>query len=87
MWTSVVRRFALVASALLLPGLAAAQQYHRADLTTDAAAVSSTAANLDPNLVNAWGMSRGTGSPWWISDNGTGLSTLYNAAGVPNPWS
>jgi uncharacterized protein (TIGR03118 family) len=35
----------------------------------------------DPNLVNPWGLTRGTGSPWWISDNGTGLSTLYDGAG------
>jgi uncharacterized protein (TIGR03118 family) len=35
----------------------------------------------DPNLVNPWGLSRATGSPWWISDNGTGLSTLYDGAG------
>jgi uncharacterized protein (TIGR03118 family) len=37
---------------------------------------------MDPNLVNPWGMSRSSTSPWWASDNGTGLSTLYNAAGV-----
>ena len=45
--------------------------------------VSPAASNVDPNLVNAWGLSRSSGSPWWISDNGTGLSTLYNAAGTP----
>src|SRR5450432_493948 len=32
----------------------------------------------DPNLVNPWGMSASGGSPWWISDNGTGVATLYN---------
>ncbi len=31
----------------------------------------------DTNLVNAWGVSFGAGTPFWISDNGTGLSTLY----------
>jgi len=31
----------------------------------------------DTNLVNAWGMSFSATSPFWISDNGTGLSTLY----------
>jgi uncharacterized protein (TIGR03118 family) len=31
----------------------------------------------DTNLVNAWGMSFGPNTPFWISDNGTGLSTLY----------
>jgi uncharacterized protein (TIGR03118 family) len=32
----------------------------------------------DPNLVNAWGISFGPMTPFWISDNGTGLSTLYS---------
>ncbi|QEH32712.1 hypothetical protein OJF2_11910 [Aquisphaera giovannonii] len=32
----------------------------------------------DPGLVNPWGLSASPTSPWWISDNGTGLSTLYN---------
>jgi len=67
----------------LLAGLSTAQQYHRTDLTVDMASVSPTAANIDPNLVNAWGLSRSSGGPWWVSDNGTGLSTLYDAAGVP----
>jgi len=31
--------------------------------------------------VNAWGLSRSSGSPWWVSDNGTGLSTLYDGSG------
>jgi uncharacterized protein (TIGR03118 family) len=36
----------------------------------------------DPLLVNAWGLAYGTGSPFWISDNGSGWSTLYNGNGV-----
>lgn len=33
----------------------------------------------DPNLVNAWGLSQGPGSaPIWVSDAGTGLSTVYD---------
>lgn len=66
----------------LLAGLAFAQHYTRTDLTANRAGLSS-AANIDPNLVNPWGMSRSSGSPWWISDNGPGLSTLYDLAGVP----
>src|SRR6516225_3553763 len=85
MWISVVRRSALVVLVLLLPGSLMAQRYLRADLTVDTQAVSPSAPNVDSNLVNAWGLSRGSGSPWWISDNGTGVSTLYNAAGVPQP--
>jgi uncharacterized protein (TIGR03118 family) len=36
----------------------------------------------DANLVNAWGISRSGGSPWWVSNNGTSTSTLYNGAGT-----
>jgi uncharacterized protein (TIGR03118 family) len=36
------------------------------------------AAVTDPNLVNPWGISESSGSPFWISDNNSGLSTLYN---------
>jgi uncharacterized protein (TIGR03118 family) len=31
----------------------------------------------DPNLVNPWGVAESTGSPFWISDNNSGFSTLY----------
>jgi uncharacterized protein (TIGR03118 family) len=40
------------------------------------------AANQDPDLVNPWGIAESAGSPFWVSDNGAGLSTLYNTAGV-----
>jgi uncharacterized protein (TIGR03118 family) len=40
------------------------------------------AEHLDPLSVNAWGLARSATSPWWIADNGSGWSTLYNAAGV-----
>jgi uncharacterized protein (TIGR03118 family) len=36
----------------------------------------------DPDLVNAWGLVSGPTTPWWVSDNGTNKSTLYNGAGV-----
>ena len=38
--------------------------------------------NVDPNLVNAWGLAAGPTSPWWVADNGSDRSTLYNAAGT-----
>src|SRR5437868_2282055 len=43
------------------------------------------AAVTDPHLVNAWGLVAGPATPWWISDNGQGVSTLYNGNGVPQP--
>ncbi|HEX5270200.1 MAG TPA: TIGR03118 family protein [Gemmataceae bacterium] len=36
----------------------------------------------DPNLVNPWGISASAGSPFWISDNNAGVSTLYNVPGT-----
>ena len=45
--------------------------------------VPGAAQNLDPNLVNAWGLTASSTSPWWVADNGTSLSTLYNGAGTP----
>src|SRR5579864_5549825 len=36
----------------------------------------------DPNLVDPWGMSFSAASPFWISDAGTSVSTLYNGAGT-----
>jgi uncharacterized protein (TIGR03118 family) len=47
--------------------------------------VAGVADNRDPNLVNAWGLAAGPTSPWWVADNGTDVSTLYNPAGVPLP--
>jgi uncharacterized protein (TIGR03118 family) len=40
--------------------------------------------HTDPNLVNPWGNAFSATSPFWIGDNGTGLSTLYDGTGTPN---
>jgi len=66
-----------VISALALPAMA--QHYKQTNLTADQSGV---AALTDANLVNPWGLSRSSGSPWWVSDNGTGLSTLYDGTGA-----
>src|SRR5712664_3634386 len=39
------------------------------------------AAVTDPHLVNPWGISESATSPFWISDNNAGVSTLYNTPG------
>jgi hypothetical protein len=31
----------------------------------------------DAHLVNAWGLVQRPNGPFWVSDNGTGFSTLY----------
>jgi uncharacterized protein (TIGR03118 family) len=40
------------------------------------------AATIDPDLINPWGVSFGPTGPFWVSDNGTGVSTLYNGGGT-----
>lgn len=41
--------------------------------------------NNDPNLVNGWGIAFNPFGPVWVADNGTGVSTLYDGAGKPQP--
>src|SRR5712675_1004149 len=40
------------------------------------------AQHVDPHLVNPWGMAVSTGGTIWVSDNGTGVSTLYHQDGT-----
>jgi uncharacterized protein (TIGR03437 family) len=42
-----------------------------------------TAASTDPNLLDACGISNAN-STFWVSDHGSGLTTLYPATGVPS---
>jgi uncharacterized protein (TIGR03118 family) len=77
-------QFSLAAGAVLLPGSLFAQHYVQTNLVADAA-TTAAAATIDPNLKNPWGMSRSNSSPWWFSDNNTGLSTLYDGAGNIQP--
>jgi uncharacterized protein (TIGR03118 family) len=53
------------------------------NLVSDSAAI--PADRHDPNLVNAWGITAGPTTPWWVADNGTDKSTLYFGTGVPAP--
>jgi uncharacterized protein (TIGR03118 family) len=43
------------------------------------------AANVDANLVNAWGLAFGSTGILWVSNNRTGTSTLYDASGAKKP--
>ena len=44
-----------------------------------------TALQTDANLVNAWGLVAGPTTPWWVANNGTNTSTLYDGDGNPIP--
>jgi uncharacterized protein (TIGR03118 family) len=72
---------ALVAS--LFPTLASAQHYQQTNLVSNVP-VTPAASITDPNLQNAWGLVHGPTTPWWISNNAGGTSTLYNNSGL-NP--
>lgn len=70
----------LAASTVVIATLAAVadedhgQRYKQINLVSDQPGV---ALLQDPHLVNAWGISFGPTNPFWVSANGTGLSTLY----------
>src|ERR1700736_3031037 len=44
------------------------------------------ARHTDPLLVKGWGLVYPPGSPFWISDNGSGWSTLYDRTGGKVPF-
>ena len=55
--------------------------YAQHNLVSDGAVA---ADHVDAALVNAWGLVASATSPWWIADNGTDSSTLYNGnTGAP----
>jgi uncharacterized protein (TIGR03118 family) len=61
---------------MLLASAAAASPVSVVNLVTNNQAAH-PAQITDPNLVNPWGTSTSSTSPFWVSDNGTGLATLY----------
>jgi len=56
--------------------------YRQTNLVSD---IPGLARFTDRNLVNPWGLSHSPTSPWWVSDNGKGVSTLYKGDGTPFP--
>jgi len=73
---------------LLVPLAAYAQAntahgfYQQTNLVSD---LPNIATFQDPNLLNPWGLSHGPTTPWWVSDNGAGVATLYNGQGQAFP--
>ena len=59
--------------------------YRAINLVSDIAGVGQV---QDTNLVNGWGISYHDTFPFWVSDNGTGVTTLYavtnDASGAPH---
>src|SRR5258708_12614861 len=74
---------------LALPAAALAQSnagsqgfYQQTNLVSDIAGV---AKFTDSNLVNPSGLVHAPQSPWWVANNTTGVSTLYNDNAVTLP--
>src|SRR5450755_2447111 len=44
--------------------------------------VKNTGTRGDKQLINPWGLVYGPGAPFWLSDQGSGLSTLYDGTGA-----
>lgn len=65
--------------AMMFVSSAAVAQYQLTNLVSSEVG---KAPHTDPLLVNAWGLAYGPGGPFWISDEYTGWSTLYNGDGV-----
>src|SRR5438094_1141527 len=69
----------LLAVAILTATPGRADTYSWTNLQSDIAGV---AQHTDPNLVNPWGMAASPTGIIWVSDNGTGVSTLYHQDGT-----
>src|SRR5260370_15911951 len=69
-------------SLFLLPVVTQAQHYKQTNLVSDIAGMAPV---FDPNLKNPWGLTRSAGSPFWVGNNNSGTSTLYDGQGNPFP--
>lgn len=72
-------KLALLAAVALTTVPAGADFIKTTPLVTDDPAAN-PAAITDASLVNAWGISDSATSPFWVSDNGTGVTTVYRVA-------
>jgi uncharacterized protein (TIGR03118 family) len=69
--------------AFCCPMPAEAELFSQINLVTDNQSIN-PAMQTDPNLKNAWGISFSPTSPFWVSDNGSGVVTLYNVNPATN---
>ncbi len=79
-WMSALR-CATVLLCFLGVSLFGADAYLVHNLVSD---LPNMADHTDPNLVNPWGIGFSAASPFWIGNNGSGTSTIYNTSGTPS---
>jgi uncharacterized protein (TIGR03118 family) len=63
----------------LVNAIAQTNSYQQTNLVSDMAGAAS---HTDSKLINPWGISFIPGQPFWIADNNSGYSTIYDANGV-----
>ena len=80
-----ISRMAVVACLALVLGMVSAPAQAQYQLTNLVSNQVHQAPTIDPLLANPWGLARSATGAWWISDNDTGWSTLYDAAGKQVP--
>ena len=84
------RAMSVLSAALLVFGFAmspstadaAGKNNYQATILRSNEAADNTVDSPDPLLKNSWGIAASPMSPWWVANNGTGTSTIYNGAGV-----
>ena len=82
MHTFVHRIASMTLMLLLAAGTArAGGVYVQTNLVTSNQSVVS-AQQTDPNLINPWGFAFSSGSPLWVSDQATGMATVYQLTGT-----
>src|SRR5580704_13049941 len=74
-------RHNLLVAALLVLALSVASSLAFAQYTATTL-VKSTGKKGDTQLINPWGLAYGPSAPFWLSDEGSGLSTLYDGTGA-----
>ena len=75
----MVRRSLVLLASLALVAIAATPAVAKNPNAVNAYRVSVLQSNAtDASLVNGWGIVSGAATPWWVSNNGTDTSTLYN---------
>ncbi|HEV2499233.1 MAG TPA: TIGR03118 family protein [Terriglobia bacterium] len=83
LWGDYQARFLLAATFLtflILPQALRAQGvYVQTNLVSDGFVPAQT---IDANLENPWGLVQSSTSPFWVSDNGANVSTLYAGKGA-----
>ena len=72
----------LVAALVAAGAAPASQPDTKYTLTPLVSNVPGVAPVTDPSVENAWGLARSGGSPWWIADNGTDMTSVYTGAGA-----